>query len=188
MSNIGQPLTVNGNLVNSGTLSLSTSFGGDMILFGNMTDNGTLNNNNRAIFFRGGNVQNVSGAGTFDIAYLRVDKTAGSLRLLSNMVVEGPSTGNAIELTSTSVLDLNGYTLTIGRTGVNSTFNSGVASPGVIRGGGNSSIIAIGNGALGTLRFDQTTDGTTNVLKNLTVNRASSVLLLLVTNWLLPKV
>lgn len=58
-------------------------------------------------------------------------------------------------------IDLGSNTLTIAGT------NSGT---GTIRSNGGSLTVS-GNGDLGTLNFDQTTDGTTNVLANLTLNR-----------------
>ncbi|MFY8003710.1 MAG: hypothetical protein ACOVNR_02665, partial [Chitinophagaceae bacterium] len=170
-------LTVLGNVTNTGTLTLSSSIGGDLRVHGNLLDNGTFNANNRAVFFNGGNVQDVSGSGTFDISYVRIGKSGGRVRLLSNLTCTGPNGGNAMEIdngsSQTSILDLNGFTLFLGQAGVNSTYNSGISTPGTIRGNGGS-ISILGNGALGTLNFDQSTPGTTNALVNLTIDRQST--------------
>ena len=175
MNNMPTSLTVNGNILNTGTLTMSTVPGGDLFLYGNLTDNGTFIANNRAVFFSGGNTQTISGNNIFDIAYVRINKTGGSVKMLANLLCEGPAGGNALEIQGTSsVLDLNGHQLTLGKAGVASTFNSSIATSGFIKGSGTSSMVIYGTGALGTLKFDQTTDSITNVLANLTVNRTSS--------------
>jgi len=90
--------------------------------------------------------------------------------MLTNLLVEGPNGGNAITLTNaTDILDLNGNTLTLGEANVASVF-TGI---GFIRGGSTSNISIQGTGALGTIRFDQSVLGTSNVLNNLTINRTS---------------
>jgi hypothetical protein len=90
--------------------------------------------------------------------------------MLTNLLVEGPNGGNAITLTNaTDILDLNGNTLTLGEANVASVFTGS----GFIRGGSTSSISIQGTGALGTIRFDQSVPGTSNVLNNLTINRTS---------------
>jgi hypothetical protein len=73
-----------------------------------------------------------------------------------------------------SVLDLNGFTLYLGQSGVASTYNNGIGTPGVIKGSSTSNLSILGIGALGSIKFDQTTPGTTNVLQNLTIDRSSS--------------
>ncbi len=186
-------LTVLGNIINNGTVTISTSTerikctdftnsatgitnlssnsGGDLEVTGSLIDNGTFNANTRAVFFTGSGVQDISGTGTFNIDYIVVTKSSGSVRMLNNLLCEGPNGGNAISLTSsTDILNLNGFTLTLGRASVNST----ITGSGFIRGDSSSSISILGTGAFGTIRFDQTTLGTTNVLRNFTVNRTSS--------------
>ncbi len=49
---------------------------------------------------------------------------------------------------------------------------SGMSASNSITGGSTSVITIGGNGSAGTLFFDQTTDGTTNVIKQLTLNRS----------------
>jgi hypothetical protein len=51
---------------------------------------------------------------------------------------------------------------------------STISGNGFIRGSSASSISILGTGALGTIRFDQTTPGTTNALNSLTINRTTS--------------
>ena len=169
------PVTVLGYVDNSGTATLSGSVGGDLKIQGNLTDNGTFNANNRAVFFNGGNLQEISGSGTFDLSYVRISKSGGFVKMMSNLTCAGPTGGNAMEIEgSSSVLDLNGFTLTLGQAGVSSTYNSLIATPGVIRGSSTSVLSILGTGNFGTVKFDQTTPGTTNVLKNLTIDRTSS--------------
>jgi hypothetical protein len=150
--------------------TLSTNIGGDLELTGNFIDNAPFNSNNRAVFFTGSGVQDVTGSAPFDIDYIVSNKPSGSIRMLTNLLVEGPNGGNAITLTNaTDILDLNGNTLTLGEANVASVFTGS----GFIRGGSTSSISIQGTGALGTIRFDQSVLGTSNVLNNLTINRTS---------------
>ena len=150
--------------------TLSTNIGGDLELTGNFIDNAPFNSNNRAVFFTGSGVQDVTGSAPFDIDYIVSNKPSGSIRMLTNLLVEGPNGGNAITLTNaTDILDLNGNTLTLGEENVASVFTGS----GFIRGGSTSSISIQGTGALGTIRFDQSVLGTSNVLNNLTINRTS---------------
>ena len=168
-------LTVLGNITNNGTITLSQSLGGDLKIQGDIIDNGTFNANNRAVFFNGPNTQTISGTGTFDISYVRINKTGGSVKLGSNLLCEGPAGGNAMEIDgSSSMLDLNGYILTLGKAGVNSTFNSGIGTPGVIKGSSASGIIVLGTGTFGALKFDQSTPGTSDRLQNLTIDRTTT--------------
>jgi hypothetical protein len=191
-------VTILGNIINNGTFTLATSAdrvrcvnftnntgatatlstasGGDLELTGSLIDNATFNANTRAVFFTGSGTQDISGSGTFSIDYMVLNKTGGTVRLLNNLLCEGPNGGNLITLTNTTdILDLNGFTATFGKAGVVSVF----AGNGFIRGGGNSSIILLGEGVMGTFRFDQTTPGTTNVLNNLTINRTGTANILL---------
>jgi hypothetical protein len=186
-------LTVAGNVINNGsitlassterlkcvdfsnntgaTTTLSSNVGGDLELTGSLIDNATFNSNNRAVFFTGSGVQDVSGAGTFNIDYIVSNKASGSIRMLTNLLVEGPNGGNAMTLTNSSdILNLNGFALTLGKAAVAST----ISGNGSILGSSASSISILGTGALGTIRFDQTTPGTTNALNSLTINRTTS--------------
>jgi hypothetical protein len=64
-----------------------------------------------------------------------------------------------------SNLTLNNFEFTIG---------GAVTGAGTFIGSPGSSMVINGDGPLGTLNFDQTTDGTTNVLNNFTMNRTST--------------
>jgi hypothetical protein len=187
-------LTVVGNVINNGSISLassterlkcvnytnnanalttlSTNIGGDLELIGNFIDNAPFNSNNRAIFFTGAGVQDVTGSAPFDIDYIVSNKPSGSIRMLTNLLVEGPNGGNAITLTNaTDILDLNGNTLILGNANVASVFTGS----GFIRGGSTSNLTITGTS--GTINFDQTTPGTTNVLKNLTITGSGTTTL-----------
>jgi len=186
-------VTILGDVVNNGTVNLSTTTerlkcvnytnntgatttlssnsGGDLELSGSLIDNATFTANTRAVFFTGSGLQDISGSGTFNIDYVVMNKTSGRVRLLNNLLTEAPNTGNALSFSSsTDTLDLNGYVMTLGKT----SSQSAISGNGVIRGGGNSGLILLGTGALGTLRMDQSQDGTTNVLGRLTLNRTST--------------
>ncbi|RAR47215.1 ice-binding family protein [Flavobacterium lacus] len=153
------------------TTTLSATSGGDLVLKGNFINNGTFNANARAVFFTGSGTQDISGSGAISIDYLAVDKLNGTVRLLNNLLCDGPNGGNALTLTNaTAILDLNGFTATFGKAGV----ASGFSGDGFIRGGGNSSLFLLGSGAMGTLQIDNSIPGTANVLNNLTIDRTVS--------------
>jgi hypothetical protein len=165
-------LIVKGNYINNGTTTLSGSIGGDLALEGNLTDNNVFNANGRAIFFRGGNTQSItSNSNPLDIDVVRMEKTGGEVLLLQNLLVDETADPIKFEGTS-SILNLNGYTATLGKASTASTIT--MNSTSAIKGSSTSSLIILGTGAAGTIRFDQTAPGTTNVLQNLTINRTST--------------
>ncbi len=184
---VGGNITINGTLTmststsrikcanftnNSGAITtLSSSVGGDLELTGSLIDNGTFNANTRAVFFTGNSLQDVSGSGTFNIDYIVMNKPSGRVRMLNNLLCEGPNGGNALSFSSsTDTLDLNGYAFTLGKVGL----GSGISGNGILRGGTTSSISLLGTGTLGTLRFDQSTPGVTDALSAFTVDRTGS--------------
>lgn len=188
-------LEVNGNLINNGTIifssankklkctdftnagstTLSAVYGGDLIVTGNFEDTGTFNSNQRAVFFTGSNTQTATGTAPFEIDYLRIVKTGGSMKLLSDLTCKGANGQNAVVIDGTSsLLDLNGNALTIGLDGADSKFNDGIATPGKIKGGGNSKLYIIGSGNLGTIGFDNSIPGSTNSLHTFEINRTGS--------------
>jgi hypothetical protein len=161
-------LTVRGDVINNGTITLSGSGGGDLILFGNLDDNGSFFANTRAIFFDGSNTQTInSSTDPLDIDVMRVRKTGGEIILAQNLVVD--ETGDPFQVsTAASVINLNGKNLTIGKSGTTSAIS--MISGSAIKCNVASSIIIAGNGALGTLRFDPSN----NTLRNLTINAGTS--------------
>ncbi|NCX55885.1 MAG: hypothetical protein EBW87_01610, partial [Burkholderiaceae bacterium] len=167
-----QAITVKGNYINNGTTILSGSIGGDLVLEGNLTDNNIFTANGRAIFFRGSNTQSItSSTNPLDIDVMRVEKSGGEILLLQNLLVD--ETADPIQFAGTSsVLNLNGYTATFGKSGTTSAITMNSTSS--IKGSSTSSLAIYGNGAFGTIRFDQTSPGTTNVLQNLTIDRITS--------------
>lgn len=70
---------------------------------------------------------------------------------------------------TTKKLNLNGKTLT-----VNGIISGNGPSSGLLTGSASSSLVFAGTGNAGTFYMDQTTLGTSNALKNLTLNRTSS--------------
>ena len=163
------------DFTNAGSTTLSAVYGGDLIVEGNFVDTGTFNSNQRAVFFTGTNVQTATGTAPFEIEYLRIAKSGGSVKLLSDLTCKGANGQNAVVIDgATSVLDLNGNALTIGLVGFDSNFNEGISSPGKIKGGGNSKLYIVGSGSLGTIYFDTSTPGSTNLLHTLEVNRTGT--------------
>ena len=133
-------LTIGGNLVNSGSLSLGNAIGGDLYLAGNWTSSTNFTPNNRAVVFNGNNNdQNINSATTFD--YLTVNKTlTGNLYLSASIIVNKDLT-----LTNKSI-SLTTFNLTL----PNKT--------SVITSNANSYINAGGTGKLIRQNIDGTSD------------------------------
>jgi hypothetical protein len=102
-----------------GTLRLSSASGGDLHLQGHFANGGTFTPNNRAVFFEGGNLQNVSDSTSFllTMPYVRINKSGGTVRMLTGWTILGPAGGDSIQFTgATSTITLNGQPLTLGST------------------------------------------------------------------------
>lgn len=69
-----------------------------------------------------------------------------------------------LNIAANASLDLNGYTLTISGT---------LTGTGVFIGSGTSSLIFDGTGSIGTIYMDQSSDGSSNKLQSLTINRSA---------------
>jgi hypothetical protein len=163
-------LTVKGNYFNYGTTFLSSSIGGDLILEGDLTDNATFTANGRAIFFQGSNIQSIfSSDNPLDIDVARFNKTDGEVILSQNLLID--ETADPVQFAGTSILNLNGFAATFGKSNTASSIT--MNSTSAIKGSANSHLTIYGNGAFGTINFDQTTPGTSNQLGNLLIQRSS---------------
>jgi hypothetical protein len=159
-------LTVLGNVQIAGTLALSGVIGGDLAVAGDLTQTGTFTSNGRAVFFQGSAAQNVGRTGgTMTIDYIRLAKSGGSVALTSDLTCTGPNGGNALEFNGANdLLDLNGRALILAAT------IGGSNTAGAFKGGGTSSLVLNGSGAMGTIAFAPGTQS----LANLTVNRSTN--------------
>ena len=117
-NNMTVPLTVNNDLILSGSLSASGAAGGDIIVRGNWNKTGSFFPNARAVFFQGMNAQTFTGATTFD--YVLIDKTAGSFTLnndfTSNQTLTFTAT-NTVNITTGSNKVIISNTGSVARTG-----------------------------------------------------------------------
>lgn len=106
----------------SGTLSLSSTSGGDLNVGGDFNLNGgTLTNNSRAVFFDGSAAQSVGGTSdpvTFD--YMVVSNTSATVGMAQNVTVSNDLTVNA-----SATLNTNSNTLTVSGTTTLDSDNSG---------------------------------------------------------------
>src|SRR5205085_2541300 len=127
-------ITVSKNVINNGTLRLSTANGGDLKVGGNWTRAGTFTPNGRAVFFNGAGTQTVtvSGGGIETFDYLIVDKASGNLTFSSspatNVIVTGPSGGSALQIVNAGGIDL-------GNSNNGLTLNGAVAGTNILVGG-----------------------------------------------------
>jgi hypothetical protein len=157
----------NGNIdIPSGnTLTLSTSFGGDLKVGGNYTRNGTLTPNGRAIFFVGGATQTIFSdlAGSGTRPYMVIDKTGGQVNLNTDITVEaaagGPSLSFASAASRLNLASGGSRTITIGSSVsmvTGSYFMAGVTNTSafgtiIFQNGAGAPVTT---GDMGTLRFD----------------------------------
>lgn len=126
-NHMSQPLTVNGTVNLSGTLTLSSTAGGDLYVGEdwNFIAGAAFNPNTRAVYFIGTIQQNItrSSAGTINFDYIINDNSsAGGVMQSSGtaIYVSATSGGNGLQLLDSGPWDLNGQTLTLG----NGTYGS----------------------------------------------------------------
>ena len=184
-------------MTNAGTLSLSENetaplqaIGCDMKLTGDFINNGTFNCKGRAIVFTDSANQKIDGStdGPYAIDFMVLDKTGGQVTLYKDVTCKGYSANGggywALSL-SGGTLVLNGKNLEISATDSDLATNKGRAgvqcvNGGKIKGDKDATVKLLGNYTQWTassgqsLIFDQTTNGVTNVLKDLTINRIDS--------------
>jgi hypothetical protein len=175
---------INGTLTNAGTLTLSSTVGGDTKLGDDFINTGTFNANGRAVWFIGGNQQDISSTSALSLSYVVMNKTAGKVNLLSNISIPAPNGGTAIVwMNSTSTFDLNGRALTVGTPGVGAIIGtppagsgfSGTASATIsLLGTGNAGTLAFVTGGqqLGTLLIDRTSGGFVTLGSPLTLHNS----------------
>jgi hypothetical protein len=146
-------VTVLGSVTNLGTLTLSTISGGDIKTQGSFnTFSGTFTPNGRAIFFEGGNTQDVLTSTPFD--YVLINKTGGTVKAFTNVVAAAPGGGNALSFqTAQSTYTLNDKSFTIQSGTLASVAGSGFIGSAATSGTVNGGLACNGTGDVGTLRF-----------------------------------
>jgi len=154
-----------GNIINNGTITLSTEFGGDMMLEGDIINTGSVTWNNRAIFFTGENNTDQNITGLTEIPFILI--TRGANVILQNSIAVNGSGNEFITFArpssiNTGSLDLNGNTLTCtgdGNIELNdisgAEVTSSVAGGRIEVTGGNATYSGIGSG---TLNFGTTSN------------------------------
>lgn len=111
MGAMANPLIVRGNLsiggAASGTLTLSTTVGGDVKVAGNLSRNGggTLTQNGREVEMNGTTPQTISGIATFD--FLSINNTGSTVLIVTNSQIN-----NRLSLLN-GTFELNGFTCTM---------------------------------------------------------------------------
>ena len=171
-------LTVLGNVVNNGTITLGSSPGGDIRIHGDFTGNNSLSANGRAIFFEGNQNQIVSSAlNPLPLNVVRMNKTGGEVILNQNVSIT--ETPDPITFADNNILNLNGFNIEIGRAAVGSTIS--IPSSSGFKGHPNSQFVIRGNllngvnlnflenQTLHSLTIDRTGFETVNLSSNLTI-------------------
>ena len=166
----GGALILGGNLSIAGTLTLGEANGDDLKLAGNLSNTGTFNGNNRAVFFTKTGTQTIFSSSALNIPYVVFQPSAGNtiVQLLSSLTVSAPLGGNAISFSATlDSFDINGNSLIIGTPGLTNT----IFGTGTFRGSTTSNLTLLGTGSIGTIKFNTTTPFSN--LATLTINRTS---------------
>jgi len=82
------PLTVGGDVLLNGTLSLSDLPGGDLLVGGNWTNNGNFYSKGRQVTFNGNGAQYIGGSASTTFDYLLIDNAAaGAVTLTADIAV-----------------------------------------------------------------------------------------------------
>jgi len=172
--NSNGPLTVMGNIVSSGDMSLGTLSGNDLKVGGDITfaSGYSFDSKNRAVFFIKNGIQRIaapaSSPPTFHYMVFQPSGGNTTVELHTDLAITAPDAGNVISFSSANdVLDLNGKALTLGTAGTSNT----LFGPGSFKGSTASGLTLLGNGSIGTVRF-----ATVQALGNLTVDREDGIL------------
>jgi CSLREA domain-containing protein len=142
-------LTVAGGVTNSGTLTLSTSSGGDLNVGGSFTNTGTYTHNSRTLTFNGGSAQAWSDSNSQNFGAVTISG-AGGVTLSSDLTIQSLSH-------TAGTLNLNGKTLNVKADWTNSAALTPSTGTVTFSGDGNT----------------QTLSGTTTFF-NLTINHTGS--------------
>lgn len=153
-------ITVNGDLTNGGSGITGSTY--TITLLGDWTNNATYTANTSTVFLDGTSAQVLSGSSAPSFYNLTLDNTAG-VSMSAGVTVTG-----ALSLT-TGKLAIGSNTLTISGTLSTTASNSFTAN-------GSSNINFNSAGGNATFHLDQTSDGVSNRLGTLTVNRSGSTI------------
>ena len=164
------PLIVKGNFVNNGTISLSDELNGDLKVEGDFEDNGTFYYKKRALFFKGSNVQEITtSTDPYTIDVVRINKSDGEVIMNQDIIID--KTGDPLQMSQESILNLNGHDLTIGKDG--DTSQVSFTDNAALKVSDQSDLILKGNGNMGDLQFDDSNDRTTNKIRYVEIDRGS---------------
>jgi hypothetical protein len=116
--------------INAGA-SVNLTTGNDLSIFGDLVNNGTASLGAGAVKFRGTSAHTVGGSTTSTFGILEVSNTSAGTAVMLNQYID---VSNAVTMTNGS-LDLNGYDIDLGTTGVlqNETNTNRVFGAGEIK-------------------------------------------------------
>jgi len=160
---VGNGATINipGNITVGNTTTVTNN--SSILLTGNWTNNGgTYTGATGTVTFRGAAIQLINGSAASHLFNNVVinQSPASTVDMNANTTVAGLTFTNG-------KITIGANTLTIGGAVTNTV-------TGGLRGSSNSSLAIAASNTAGTLSFDQTTVGTTNILRNFSLNSSST--------------
>lgn len=167
----GGALTVAGNLVSAGNMTLGYAFGDDLKIGGNITFNSgyTFDAKGRAIIFTKAGTQTIVASSKPTFNYVNLTSGTTTVQLSgTDLDITAPNAGNIISFSAAGdTFDLNGRTLTLGT----STIANAISGSGTFKGSTTSNLTLLGTGSIGTLNFKTNFQD----LGTLTMNRQAGV-------------
>ena len=123
------------------------------------------------MFFEGSIDQTITTQLTdpYTIDVLRINKSAGEVIMNQDIVID--ETGDPLQMSLQSILNLNGHNLTIGQNGVTSQVS--FTDDAALKVSDQSDLILKGNGNMGDLQFDDSNDRVTNKIRYIEIDRGS---------------
>jgi autotransporter-associated beta strand protein len=138
LNGVNTPLTVGGNMLNRGTLTLSGTAGGDMNIAGDFINNGTFNANSRLVTFTGSNNAVIGGTSNTSFSLLTINKISSRIVTVDASAFTLSRSGGASLRVQAGILDLNGRSMTLGAGANTLRVDAGFAGGQTLRTGGTS--------------------------------------------------
>ena len=163
-------LTLSGNLISAGNMTLGFANGDDLRIAGNITFNTgySFDAKGRAIIFTKAGTQTITASSKPTFNYVNLTSGTTTVQLSgTDLDITAPLAGNVISFSATNdTFDINGRTLTLGT----SAIANAISGPGAFKGSPTSNVTLLGTGSIGALSFKTSFQD----LGTLTMNRQAA--------------